>query len=110
LLPPSFLPKTVHFNLPGTPPRGSASEKKQPRPVKLQRQPSLFQPNDITPPTTPTDEKKQAAGPFANEDGLPVHVPDTDSDTDTVRAPADRSSPTWGGRPDQPMSRANSPP
>ncbi|KAL2147669.1 hypothetical protein VTI28DRAFT_7021 [Corynascus sepedonium] len=105
-----FLPKTIHFTLPGTPPRGSASEKKQPRPVPLERQPSLFQPSNITPPITPTEEKKQDVGPFANEDGLRVHIPGSQPDTDTLRAPADRSSPTWGGRPDQPMSRANSPP
>jgi trehalose-phosphatase len=105
-----FLPKTIHFTLPGTPPRGSASEKKQPRPVPLERQPSLFQPSNITPPITPTEEKKRD-DPFTNEDGLRVHIPGTaEPVTDTLRAPADRSSPTWGGRPDQPMSRANSPP
>ncbi|EAQ92994.1 hypothetical protein CHGG_01229 [Chaetomium globosum CBS 148.51] len=105
-----FLPKTIHFTLPGTPPRGSASEKKQPKPVPLERQPSLFQPSNITPPITPTDEKKRD-DPFTNEDGLRVQIPGTaEPVTDTLRAPADRSSPTWGGRPDQPMSRANSPP
>lgn len=107
----SFLPKTIYFTLPGTPPRGSASGKKQ-RPAPLERQPSLFQPTSITPPITPTDEKKEG-DPFMNEDGLRVHIPDAavaEPVADTLRAPADRGSPTWGGRADQPMSRANSPP
>lgn len=101
----------MHFTLPGTPPRGSLSEKRQPgakKPAPLERQPSLFQPTNITPPQTPTDEKARD-DPFINEDGMRVHVP-PESGSDGLRAPADRSSPTWGGRPDQPMSRANSPP
>ncbi|KAK3309804.1 glycosyltransferase family 20 protein [Chaetomium strumarium] len=107
-----FLPKTIHFTLPGTPPRGAASEKKQPgkaaKPAPLERQPSLFQPpQDITPPVTPTDEKKPEHA-FTNENGLRVHIPP--GEPGALRAPADRSSPTWGGRADQPMSRANSPP
>ncbi|KAK4200044.1 family 20 putative glycosyltransferase [Triangularia verruculosa] len=107
-----FLPKTIHFTLPGTPPRGSRSEKKQPekRPAPPERQPSLFQPPNITPPHTPTDEKKPG-DLFTNEDGLRVHIPPSGTaEEDAIRAPADRSSPTWGGRLDQPMSRANSPP
>ena len=109
-----FLPKTVHFTLPGTPPRGSISSKKQPpstgtRPP-LQSQPSLFQPQtSITPPHTPTEERK-GDHPFANEDGLKIHLPPLETSSVSIRAPADRSSPTWGGRLDQPMSRANSPP
>lgn len=106
----SFLPKTVHFTLPGTPPRGAASEKAQPpkKPV-LERTPSLFQPQtNITPPHTPTEETK--VGPFTNEDGLRVQIPPTEPTIQKVGAPADRSSPTWGARADQPMSRANSPP
>ncbi|KAK4156650.1 glycosyltransferase family 20-domain-containing protein [Chaetomidium leptoderma] len=106
-----FLPKTIHFTLPGTPPRGSASKKKQPgKKPELERQPSLFQPTNITPPITPTDDKKRD-DPFLNEDGLRVHIPLGEPVvTDGLRAPADRNSPTWGGRLDQPMSRANSPP
>ncbi|KAK5658946.1 hypothetical protein OQA88_1763 [Cercophora sp. LCS_1] len=106
-----FLPKTVHFTLPGTPPRGAASEKAHPSKQKpvLERAPSLFQPQtSITPPHTPTEETK--VGPFANKDGLRVQIPPTEPITQRAGAPADRSSPTWGARPDQPMSRANSPP
>ncbi|KAK4226816.1 glycosyltransferase [Podospora fimiseda] len=108
-----FLPKTVHFTLPGTPPRGARPEKtlppKVPRPDTLERQPSLFETKNITPPHTPTEEKKPG-DTWVNEDGLRVHLPPLEIATDGFRAPADRSSPTWGGRPDQPMSRANSPP
>ncbi|KAL2134995.1 hypothetical protein VTI74DRAFT_10130 [Chaetomium olivicolor] len=107
-----FLPKTVHFTLPGASPRGSPAEKKQPgpgKPAPLERQPSLFEPTHITPPQTPTDDKKRD-DPFMNEDGLRVHIPPLETDKVGLRAPADRSSPTWGGRLDQPMSRANSPP
>lgn len=114
-----FLPKTVHFNLPGTSPRGALSEKSQPAPPKLEKRPdaaappSLFQPTaSITPPHTPTEGQKPVGG-FTNEDGLRV-LPPLDTTTPVaatgVRAPADRSSPTWGGRLDQPMSRASSPP
>ncbi|KAK3989921.1 glycosyltransferase family 20-domain-containing protein [Cladorrhinum sp. PSN332] len=110
-----FLPKTVHFTLPGTPPRGARTEKSQPkaerpeRPEALERQPSLFETKNITPPHTPTEEKKPGDS-WVNEDGLRVHIPLLETTTDGFRAPADRGSPTWGGRPDQPMSRANSPP
>ncbi|KAK4459411.1 glycosyltransferase [Cladorrhinum samala] len=108
-----FLPKTVHFTLPGTPPRGSLSKKSQPkteRPETLERQPSLFEPKDITPPHTPTDDKKPGDS-WINEDGLRVHLPPLETTAaDGSRAPADRGSPTWGGRLDQPMSRASSPP
>lgn len=77
----------------------------------LERTPSLFQPApNITPPHTPTDEQKPVR-PFINEDGLRVQLPSLDTNSKTVAgAPADRSSPTWGGRPDQPLSRASSPP
>jgi len=111
----SFLPKTVQFDVPVTNHRSAWSEKKYPfstkpaKPSPLEQPPSLFQPTNITPPETPTDEKKRD-NPFANEDGLRVHIPLSESSTDSIDGPADRSSPTWGGRPDQPMSRANSPP
>ncbi|KAK4214772.1 glycosyltransferase [Rhypophila decipiens] len=107
-----FLPKTVHFTLPGTPPRGSVSRASRPAGEKNAGPepvaPSLFKPpqNSITPPHTPTEERKPN-DPFSNEDG--VRIPPADTDT-SLRAPIDRSSPQWGGRTDQPMSRANSPP
>ncbi|KAL2021377.1 hypothetical protein VTK56DRAFT_7242 [Thermocarpiscus australiensis] len=108
-----FLPKTVRFQLPGAPsPSDSRAAKKQPgvsRPIAPERQPSLFEPRDITPPQTPTEDRKRDH-PFTNEDGLRVHLPPLEPVPEGLRAPADRSSPTWGGRPDQPMSRANSPP
>ncbi|KAK1829989.1 glycosyltransferase [Podospora conica] len=111
-----FLPKTVHFNLPGTPPRGSASEKARPVGDKIKldgEKTSLFQNqalNITTPPHTPTEELKPA---FTNEDGLRIQLPPLVTATAPKArkgAPADRESPTWGGRLDQPMSRANSPP
>ncbi len=72
--------------------------------------PSLFQPqSSITPPHTPTEEKKPN-GPFPNEDGLRVQIPQAEPIARRAGAPADQGSPTWGGRADQPMSRANSPP
>ena len=104
----SFLPKTIHFTLPGTPPRGAIEGTKKSR-APLDTQTSLFQATSITPPITPTDEKKRD-DPFTNEDGLRVHIPTQKPAPESLRAPADRSSPTWGGRSDQPMSRANSPP
>lgn len=116
-----FLPKTIHFTLPGTPPRGlspdtNVAEKKASRQSTkskkppIDRQPSLFQPqSDITPPDTPTEEKKET-DPFANEDGLRIHFPAKEEGTSRTGTPIDRGSPTWGARRDQPMSRANSPP
>lgn len=112
----SFLPKTVHFTLPGTSPRGSASEKARPIGNKIPldaEKTSLFQQqalNISTPPHTPTEEHKPA---FANEDGIRIPLPPLVTSTVPkvgTGAPADRESPTWGGRADQPMSRANSPP
>ncbi|KAK3329908.1 glycosyltransferase family 20 protein [Apodospora peruviana] len=111
-----FLPKTVHFTLPGTPPRGALSKKNEPLlakkpPTTEEGAPSLFAAAqvNITPPITPTEERKPE-DPFVNEDGLRIHLPPLDTASTGLRAPVDRSSPTWGGRPDQPMSRANSPP
>ncbi|KAK0751846.1 family 20 glycosyltransferase [Schizothecium vesticola] len=111
-----FLPKTVHFTLPGTPPRGVASEKARPVGNKVRldaEKTSLFQPQAVdvaTPPHTPTEELKPA---FTNEDGIRIPLPPLVTATvpkTRTGAPADRESPTWGGRADQPMSRANSPP
>lgn len=106
-----FLPKTVVFNLPGTPPPTEQTEKpvsRSNRPKKaLNRQLSLFGPqNDITPPETPVEDA--SVDPFANEDG--VRIGTIARDAARNGTPADRGSPTWGARRDQPMSRANSPP
>ncbi|EHA46903.1 hypothetical protein MCOR02_007757 [Pyricularia oryzae] len=115
-----FLPKTVHFRLPGTPSRSApppaldkdrakgdvpAGGLKSPSHAK---QPSLFK--DITPPETPIEERPAAEDIFANEDGLAVPQFPAPTDAGKQRGPADRGSPTWGARRDQPMSRANSPP
>ncbi|KAL2208369.1 family 20 glycosyltransferase [Sarocladium strictum] len=108
-----FLPKTIEFQLPGTPRANeSAARKSQkivqtPKPERqqLDRQPtSLFtaQP-DITPPRTP-EREPASPDPFANEDGFRIQLPDN------IGSPADKSSPTWGGRANQPKSRASSPP
>ncbi|KAK0391538.1 hypothetical protein NLU13_1038 [Sarocladium strictum] len=109
-----FLPKTIEFNLPGTPPRANESAARQSQKVlqpppperqQLERQPtSLFtaQP-DLTPPQTPVNEAT-SSDPFSNEDGFRIQLPTQ------VGSPADKSSPKWGGRANQPRSRANSPP
>ncbi|ERS99655.1 alpha,alpha-trehalose-phosphate synthase (UDP-forming) [Sporothrix schenckii 1099-18] len=141
-----FLPKTVHFDLPGTPPLAAQppSLDKEPKKKKkaaasaaapggssrtataVEEALSLFTPqSDITPPDTPTED--QSTDPFANEDGirignLPTIVANTlDAATSAVAdavskstskdaTPAERGSPAWGTRRDQPKSRANSPP
>jgi len=108
-----YLPKTVHFNLPGTPPSVNPRDlvSKVTKAIKDNGgdlQPSLFKPPraEVTPPVTPTDE--QAPGLYSNEDGVRVPIPKQDQPA--RGAPADRSSPTWGARRDQPTSRASSPP
>ncbi|KAG9250358.1 glycosyltransferase family 20 protein [Emericellopsis atlantica] len=108
-----FLPKTVHFNLPGQPRRTSSglerrttaptTTKVKPK-VTIDPTPSLFTPRpDITPPQTPTYEEEQP-DPFANEDGIRVQFPND------LGSPSDKISTAWGGRFNQPKSRANSPP
>ncbi|EFW99880.1 trehalose phosphate synthase subunit [Grosmannia clavigera kw1407] len=102
-----FLPKTVHFDLPGTPPpeeeRTTADKSSKKRPT-FERQPSLFNRQaDITPPDTPVAER--IFHPFSSDSGDRVILPLTSSAT-----PADRGSPAWGARRDQPKSRASSPP
>ncbi|KAI6777881.1 uncharacterized protein J7T54_004153 [Emericellopsis cladophorae] len=109
-----FLPKTVHFNLPGQPRRTSSglerptakaptTTKVKPK-VTIDPTPSLFTPRpDITPPQTPTYEEEQP-DPFANEDGIRVQFPND------LGSPSDKISSSWGGRFNQPKSRANSPP
>lgn len=108
-----YLPKTVHFNLPGTPPSVNPRDlvSKVAKAIKDNGddlQPSLFKlPRaEVTPPVTPTDE--QSSGLYSNEDGVRVPIPKQDQPA--RGAPADRSSPTWGARRDQPTSRASSPP
>ncbi|KAM0316076.1 hypothetical protein ACHAPQ_011417, partial [Fusarium lateritium] len=121
-----FLPKTIHFTLPGTPPPGADPSraslsgpsnpkaakapvlppKPQPaavggRPAPLARQPSLFQKEGITPPHTPTEES-DPPDLFANEDGIRIQFPHGSSNTDSPRS--------WGSRANQPKSRAGSPP
>lgn len=108
-----FLPKTVQFNLPGNSRRRHTLSKRQkafepPKPLPVvptvDVQPSLFTPRpDITPPHTPVDEPT-SPDPFANEDGFRIHFPHSDN------SPADKGSKSWGGRADQPKSRASTPP
>ncbi|RBR21389.1 uncharacterized protein FIESC28_04926 [Fusarium coffeatum] len=132
-----FLPKTIHFTLPGTPPpgvdpartslsgssninlggdtraslSGSSAPKTAPlppkpaaptggRPAPLNRQPSLFQKEDITPPRTPTEEVDQTL--FANEDGIRIPQGRPGSNAGGGKP--------WGSRANQPKSRASSPP
>ncbi|PHH49627.1 putative alpha,alpha-trehalose-phosphate synthase [UDP-forming] 106 kDa subunit [Ceratocystis fimbriata CBS 114723] len=106
-----FLPKTVHFDLPGTPqnagPPADHRERKQSRALsqKLSTNPSLFNRTDMTPPESPVEEA--LFDPFANEDGF---VPYPSTPKASAPAPTDKSSPKWGGRKNQPISRADSPP
>ncbi|KAJ4149091.1 Trehalose-6-P synthase/phosphatase complex subunit [Fusarium falciforme] len=112
-----FLPKTIHFTLPGTPPPGAdpsrrskpakssnAAASSSSRPQPLTRQPSLFQTqDDLTPPHTPTEDP-DSPNLFANEDGFRIQFPHA------VNSPEGQDSRTWGSRSNQPKSRANSPP
>ncbi|KAJ2893504.1 hypothetical protein MKZ38_008525 [Zalerion maritima] len=109
-----YLPKTVHYDLPGTPPHSDPNElvsgvKKAIKQDADDMRPSLFKrPRaEVTPPETPVEE--QALDPFANEDGLRIQLP-REKQPQRRGGPADRSSPTWGARHDQPTSRASSPP
>jgi trehalose-phosphatase len=64
----------------------------------------LFTPRpDLTPPHTPTETDVDAIETFLNEDGFRIQFPHDGS-------PTDRGSVSWGGRANQPKSRANSPP
>ncbi|KAH6895967.1 family 20 glycosyltransferase [Thelonectria olida] len=111
-----FLPKTVHFTLPGTPPRGVDPARRPPKPsssipkparpqrAELVRQPSLFASrDDLTPPHTPVEEP-ESPNPYTNEDGFRIQFPGAFSSNDVQEL---RS---WGSRANQPKSRANSPP
>ncbi|KAG6040888.1 hypothetical protein E4U41_006736 [Claviceps citrina] len=109
-----FLPKTIQFNLPGTPPRKNTLQRrskttilpsKPPKTVAVaETQPiSLFDPQPvITPPHTPTDEPT-SPDPFSNEDGFRIQFP-------RQLGPTDELASRWGARANQPLSRANSPP
>ncbi|KAG6058796.1 hypothetical protein E4U32_004446 [Claviceps aff. humidiphila group G2b] len=108
-----FLPKTIQFNLPGTPPRKNTLTRRQKtiipslNPAKaapaIETQPSLFDPRPvITPPLTPTNEL-ESPNPFANEDGFRIQFPHELGSTDDLAT-------RWGARANQPLSRANSPP
>ena len=57
----------------------------------------------ITPPHTPTDESS-SSDPFSNEDGFRIPI------LHEVGSPSEERARNWGGRADQPTSRANSPP
>jgi len=109
-----FLPKTVHFTLPGhrrqrgpgIERRATALDDKVPKaPITVEpATPSLFKPQpDITPPQTPPNVQ-DPVDPFANEDGFRVQFPHD------LGSPSDNIASSWGGRLDQPKSRANSPP
>ncbi|PFH60246.1 hypothetical protein XA68_11273 [Ophiocordyceps unilateralis] len=136
--PVHFLPKTIQFNLPGTPPRrrGDAVRRRRrstvqaptssrPPPVVSvaaaaadEAPPSLFSPPraDLTPPHTPVDDGPGSPNPFANEDGLGVHLSPSSSPPPppppppVATAATDDVLPSWGARLDQPLSRARSPP
>ncbi|KFH48637.1 putative alpha,alpha-trehalose-phosphate synthase [UDP-forming] 106 kDa subunit-like protein [Hapsidospora chrysogenum ATCC 11550] len=108
-----FLPKTVYFNLPGSPQDRPGLERRTtttlpvhpPKPaVPTEATPSLFTPRpDFTPPQTPTYEENQPDF-FGNEDGFRVPFPHD------LGSPTDNSTSAWGGRANQPRSHANSPP
>lgn len=111
----SFLPKTIQFNLPGTPPRGGELAARRrtktipPVPKATAAppavvQPSLFSPRpDLTPPHTPVDDR-ESPDPWANEDGFRIQFPHE------LGSPSDQAASGWGARANQPRSRANSPP
>lgn len=119
----SFLPKTIHFNLPGGPARGAKLPGVLPeaplRPRKARpgvpRQPTLFPGSqaDVTPPESPIDDQP-ANGVFTNEDGFRIHYPPSvQEEEQLVRSkatPGYQGSPVWGRRGDQPASRAHTPP
>lgn len=110
-----FLPKTVYFRLPHTPPTSEhlskkPSSKKTTKRPPLELRTSLFPDPAITPPKTPEEEEGYLGdGFFVNEDGLRVANVSDDEEFRSP-APADKQSPKWGGRANQPKSRANSPP
>ncbi|POR35508.1 Putative alpha,alpha-trehalose-phosphate synthase [UDP-forming] [Tolypocladium paradoxum] len=109
-----FLPKTIQFSLPGTPPRRSELARRRaktmpPAPqaaaaAPAHVQPSLFSPRpDLTPPHTPVDDG-ESPDPWANEDGFSIRFPHE------LGSPTGRAASSWGARANQPRSRANSPP
>ncbi|GAP87309.2 putative glycosyltransferase family 20 protein [Rosellinia necatrix] len=107
-----FLPKTIYFTLPEAPPGsgrngGRPNIHGAPKRGLLNARPSLFTPHPTnTPPLTPTDDEIAIEDElFLNEHGLSAHA---SNDVD-FRVPAERESPSWGGRTFQPISRAGSP-
>lgn len=81
----------------------------KPQPPPTPSQPSLFSPRpNITPPHTP-DEEPGSPDPFANEDGFRIQLPKDLGRHVTNHLTVDSPTP-WGGRANQPRSRANSPP
>lgn len=112
----SFLPKTIQFNLPGTPPpqRRRASRRRSkavPAPVQTSAsppddvQPSLFNPRShLTPPHTPVDSTSPPSSPdpFADDHGLAVPFPQE------LASPGPAAPPLWTAG--QPVRRARSPP
>ncbi|KAI0409724.1 family 20 glycosyltransferase [Xylaria palmicola] len=108
-----FLPKTVYFNLPDAPSRSGRRARRPsvhgaPKRIPLNSRPSLFKPHPAnTPPLTPTEDETAIDDElFLNGDGMPMDA----SDSAEFRVPADKESPSWGGRAFQPTTRANSPP
>lgn len=76
----------------------------------LELRTSLFPDPAITPPKTPEEETTNLSDAlFVNEDGLRV-INVSDDEEFRAPAPTDKESPKWGGRANQPKSRANSPP
>lgn len=120
---PSFLPKTIYFNLPGSPARGAkllgSLPEVPPKPRKtrpaVQRQPTLFPGSqaDVTPPESPVDEPP-TNDVFTNEDGFRIHYPPSIQEEEQLArsraTPGYQGSPVWGRRGDQPASRAHTPP
>ncbi|GKT89171.1 glycosyltransferase family 20 protein [Colletotrichum tofieldiae] len=103
-----FLPKTVHFALPGTP---SAAT--------LCAAPGQTSPNAPSPTASRvsstrsatsrpdhTDRGSRRQGPLHERGWLP-HIPRGGAQ---ARGPVDKGSPKWGARATQPKSRASSPP
>ncbi len=116
----SFLPNTIHFNLPTTargrpdgPKRGTTTTTTTG--IDTSSKPSLFsQQRDLTPPGTPIADFDHE-GFFTHNEELELrrHFPKQDQDNPlSIIAPSDPHSPAWGsGRLfTQPRSRASSPP
>ncbi|ODA77766.1 hypothetical protein RJ55_06368 [Drechmeria coniospora] len=104
-----FLPKTIQFRLPGTPPQRSEAKRRKSRPTPLSTlpttapPPSLFSERaDLTPPDSPVDDDP-SMNPFSPEDGPRISFPRA------TGSPSDAGVPSWGPRAFQIPSGANSP-